>query len=66
MEMYRQIRERTGISADKLILSGNGFRKNPVLQDMASHTFGLKASLAAGEEEAACGCAFGAATAEEG
>ena len=66
MEMYRQIRERTGISADKLILSGNGFRKNPVLQDMASHTFGLKASLAAGEEEAACGCAFGAAAAEEG
>ncbi len=66
MEMYRQIRERTGISADKLILSGNGFRKNPVLQDMASHTFGLKASLAAGEEEAACGCAFGVAAAEEG
>ena len=66
MEMYRQIRERTGISADKLILSGNGFRKNPVLQDMASHMFGLKASLAAGEEEAACGCALGAAAAEEG
>lgn len=66
MEMYRQIRERTGISADKLILSGNGFRKNPVLQDMASHMFGLKASLAEGEEEAACGCALGAAAAEEG
>lgn len=66
MEMYWQIRERTGISADRLILSGNGFRKNPVLQDMASHMFGLKASLAEGEEEAACGCALGAAAAEEG
>ena len=56
-EMFRIIQENTGIQAEKLVASGNGFRRNVVLQEIAAKMFGAKLTLALYQEEAACGAA---------
>lgn len=56
-DMYMQIYEGTGIRIEHLIASGNGLRKNKVLQEIFSSMFNAKLSLAPFEEEAACGAA---------
>ena len=55
--MYRQIYEGTGIPAEHLIASGNGLRKNKVLQQIFCKMFESDLELAVYEEEAACGAA---------
>ncbi len=57
-EMYRVIQAHTGIRADRLIASGNGLRKNKVLQEICAEMFGAELRLAPCEEEAACGAAI--------
>lgn len=56
-EMYETIRQGTGIHAEHLVASGNGVRKNPVLQNILRRMFGAELQLAACGEEAACGAA---------
>lgn len=56
-EMYETIREGTGIRATKVVASGNGLRKNEVLQKICGQMFGVDPVLAPYEEEAACGAA---------
>ena len=55
--MFDVIRKLTGIKADKLIASGNGVRKNKVLQHIFEELFETKLYLAKYEEEAASGAA---------
>ena len=56
--LYRLIHEGTGITADHLIASGNGLRKNPVLQRIFQKMFGAELVLAPCKEEAARGAAM--------
>ena len=56
-EMFRMILKGTGIQAEHLIASGNGLRRNPVLQEICSDMFGVTLTLADYVEEAACGAA---------
>ena len=56
-EMFRMIQKGTGIQAEHLIASGNGLRRNPVLQEICSDMFGVTLTLADYVEEAACGAA---------
>ena len=56
-EMYRAM----GTGADRVVCSGNGFRKNRILMEIAEKITGLPVSLADCEEEAACGAAKAAA-----
>lgn len=56
-DMYRTIYEETGIQAVHLVASGNGVRRNAVLQKILCGMFGAELKLAAYEEEAACGAA---------
>ena len=56
-EMFRVIQKGTGIQAEHLIASGNGLRRNPVLQEICSDMFGATLTLADYREEAACGAA---------
>ena len=56
-EMFRMIQKGTGIQAEHLIASGNGLRRNPVLQEICSDMFGAVLTLADYREEAACGAA---------
>jgi sedoheptulokinase len=57
-EMYDQIRQGTGIRVSHLVASGNGIRKNRILQQICSQMFGADLEMAACEEEAACGAAY--------
>lgn len=59
--MYRLIQERTGITAYQMVASGNGLRKNPVLQRIFEKMFGVELTLAPCQEEAACGAAMSSA-----
>lgn len=61
--MYQKIYEETGIRAERLVASGNGLRKNPILQDIFSEMFKAELKMAAFEEEAASGAALSAAEA---
>lgn len=56
-DMFDCIRKGTGIEAQTLVASGNGVRKNTVLQHIFEGMFGAKLHLAEYEEEAACGAA---------
>lgn len=56
-ELFEVIREGTGITAAQLVASGNGLRKNKVLQEIFETFFGAELALAPYEEEAACGAA---------
>lgn len=64
-DQYQQIRQATGIRAVRLIGSGNGLRKNRVLQEISSQMFGVELSLAVNQEEAACGAAISSRMGEE-
>lgn len=57
-EMFCVIQNGTGIRAEELVASGNGVRKNAVLQNIFETLFGADLSLARYEEEAACGAAI--------
>lgn len=56
-DLYRKIYDSTGIRAEHMIASGNGLRKNRVLQEIFSRTFQAPLTLAPCEEEAAYGAA---------
>lgn len=58
-DLYDVIHKGTGIKAGRLVASGNGFRKNPVLQRVFCRMFEADLTLAPYEEEAACGAAAG-------
>ena len=62
-DMYQQIYQGTGIQVSHLVASGNGMRKNKVLQEISSEMFGADLSLAVYQEEAACGAAVSSAMA---
>ena len=49
------------VRPDRVIGSGNGLRKNPVLQKLVAGRFGAPLELSPFEEEAACGAAISAA-----
>ena len=51
------------IKPDRVVGSGNGLRKNPVLQKLVAELFGAPLELSPFEEEAACGAAISAAMA---
>lgn len=55
------IYKATGIEVNHLVASGNGLRKNQVLQEISSEMFGAELSLAIYQEEAACGAAVSSA-----
>lgn len=57
-EMYEIIVQGTGIPSDTLVASGNGVRKNQVLQKIFQELFQAELVLAEWEEEAACGAAI--------
>ena len=60
-DMYQIIYKDTGIEVNHLVASGNGLRKNQVLQEISSEMFGAELSLAIYQEEAACGAAVSSA-----
>ena len=55
---YRTMTELTGRKAGVLVGSGNGMRKNPLMQKIAGEVFGLNVELPVYTEEAACGAAL--------
>ena len=57
-DYFETIRKGTGIHADRLIASGNGVRRNHVLQEVFSRMFKAQLELARYQEEAACGAAL--------
>lgn len=56
-DMYRLIKDGTGIEVKYLVASGNGYRRNEMLQKISSEMFHAELVLAAYNEEAACGAA---------
>ncbi len=56
-EMYVTIRDGASIRAERLVGSGNGLRKNRILQRIASEAFGAELEMSTCNEEAACGAA---------
>ncbi len=60
-DFYELILEGTGIKAEKLVASGNGMRRNPILCDIFSEMFSAPLKLSEFEEEAAVGAAKSAA-----
>lgn len=63
-DIYQEIHLGVGIRAEKLIASGNGVRRNEVLQDNLKRMFQTDLEMAAFQEEAACGAALSALYAE--
>lgn len=59
-DIYQEIHLGVGIRAEKLIASGNGVRRNEVLQDNLKRMFQTDLEMAAFQEEAACGAALSA------
>lgn len=64
--MYEVMARGAEVSAETLILSGNGFRKNRHLRRIAEEKFGMKAVLSERCEEVACGAARSAGTGTAG
>ena len=60
-ELYGYYSGMTSVHPDRIVGSGNGLRKNPVLQKLVAERFGAPLELAPFEEEAACGAAISAA-----
>ena len=56
--MYSTMTELTGRGATILVGSGNGMRKNEVMQRLAGEMFGMSVEIPAFTEEAACGAAI--------
>lgn len=57
-EQYDKMCDMTGKKAKKLVGSGNGLRKNPLMQRLAEELFGMEMTIPVYEEEAACGAAL--------
>lgn len=55
--MYQTIHAGTAIKINRMIGSGNGLRKNPVLCEIMEEMFGAELTMAECEEEAATGAA---------
>lgn len=62
-DMYTEMCRVTGKKATKLVGSGNGLRKNPLMQQMAEELFGMKLQIPLYQEEAAYGAALYASVA---
>lgn len=56
-QMYEKTRSCTEVEVREIVMSGNGLRRNPVLQQLIAEKFGLPAGFSPYEEEAACGAA---------
>ena len=57
-EMYIEMCRVTGKRAARLVGSGNGIRKNKLMQEMAEEIFGMKLQIPQYQEEAAYGAAL--------
>lgn len=57
-EMYEVMCEKKGSKPTKLVGSGNGIRRNPLLQELAEEMFGMKLAIPVCKEEAAYGAAL--------
>lgn len=57
-EMYESMCEATGKKATKLVGSGNGIRKNKLMQELAEEMYGMKIEIPLYQEEAAYGAAL--------
>lgn len=57
-EMYVKMCEATGKKATKLVGSGNGIRKNKLMQELAEEMYGMKMEIPLYQEEAAYGAAL--------
>ena len=57
-EMYEAMTALTGRNANILVGSGNGMRKNALMQRLAGDMFGMGVNIPAFTEEAACGAAL--------
>ena len=57
-EMYNEMCRITGRKATKLVGSGNGLRKNKLMQELAEEIFGMKLEIPLYQEEAAYGAAL--------
>ena len=57
-EMYEKMCEATGKKATKLVGSGNGIRKNKLMQELAEEMYGMKIEIPLYQEEAAYGAAI--------
>lgn len=58
LEMYRQMCAMTGTAASKLVGSGNGIRRNPLMRELAEELFGMPMDIPVCQEEAAYGAAI--------
>lgn len=58
--MYQVMQKQTNISCRRLVASGNGIRKNVLLQQILSEHFGMPVEVEKNEEEAAFGAAVSA------
>lgn len=58
-DMFEQIKRNTGAEGGVLVASGNGLRKNQLLQKICSEMFEREIVLAVCEEEAAMGATLG-------
>ena len=56
--MYETMTKLTGRKASVLVGSGNGMRKNPLMQRLAGEMFGMRVEIPEFTEEAACGAAL--------
>ena len=56
--MYEEMTRLTGRQAKILVGSGNGMRKNELMQRLAGEMFGMRVELPEFKEEAACGAAL--------
>lgn len=57
-EMYEKMCEATGKKATKLVGSGNGIRKNKLMQELAEEMYGMEIAIPLYQEEAAYGAAL--------
>lgn len=57
-EMYAEMCSITGKKPTKLVGSGNGLRKNKLMQELAQERFGMKLEIPQYQEEAAYGAAL--------
>lgn len=57
-EMYVAMCDKKGSKPTKLVGSGNGIRRNPLLQELAEELFGMKLMIPVCKEEAAYGAAL--------
>lgn len=57
-QQYLKMCKLTGKKAEHLVGSGNGIRRNKLMQELAEEMFGLKMEIPRWQEEAACGAAM--------